>query len=266
MKIRIISDIHADINKDKNYQFDFGDDFVIACGDISEDRVTTATWIRSNIKRGLFIEGNHLGYERISFDSSDTKQGSIKYLKTKFKSGNVRFLENNTYIVEDIVFVGCTLYTDFNLYGNYIYCLNLARKSMNDFRRVKVQDKESVRTLRTLSPYDTIEWHKKSVNFINKTCKKYSNKKIVVVTHHGPSIDSVAEEYKGDRLNAAFVSNLDWLMKENDNLVLWCHGHIHSNTDYLKHGTRVVCCPWGYFNELGKDPANYGLVIDTEAL
>lgn len=102
MKLRIISDIHADINQERNYQFDFGEDFVIACGDISGDRITTEMWIRSNIKRGVFVEGNHLGYEKVTRDEKDTKQGSIEYLNAAFSSETVKFLENNIYIVDDI--------------------------------------------------------------------------------------------------------------------------------------------------------------------
>jgi len=263
MKLRIVSDIHTDINQDRNYQFNFGDDFVVNCGDTAGDRFATASWIRSFMKRGVFVEGNHLGYNRVTYDSGDTKEESIKYLKNNFRSGAVRFLENTTYMVEDIVFVGCTLYTDFNLYGNPIYCLNLARKSMNDFKYVKVKDEDKIRRL---SPHDTIKWHKDSVSFINKTCKKYPEKKIIVVTHYAPSVDCVCKEYEGDRLNAAFASNLDWVLQENENLILWCHGHMHSDVDFVKHGTRVVCCPLGYYNETKRDLKNYGLVIDTDEL
>ena len=53
MKLRIIADIHIDINKAKNYQFNFGDDFIVACGDISGDRFTTENWIKKNIKNIL---------------------------------------------------------------------------------------------------------------------------------------------------------------------------------------------------------------------
>lgn len=263
MLIRIIADIHTDINRRKNYQFNFGDDFVVACGDISGDRFTTEKWIKANIKNGVFVEGNHLGYNHITFDSGDTKENSIKYLKSKFKSGNVCFLENSLHIVEDIVFAGCTLYSDFALYENPVYCSRLALNSMNDFRYVQVKNKD---VIRTLSPADTIKWHKKSVNFINKTCKSYPDKKIVAVTHYAPSIDCVSEKYKNDMLSAAFASNLEWIMKENDNLVLWCHGHMHSDVDFTKFGTRVLCCPWGYFNENNRDISNYGLVVDTDKL
>ena len=51
MKLRIISDIHCDINSGQNTSFDFApDDFVICCGDISGDRITTEKWINNNLK------------------------------------------------------------------------------------------------------------------------------------------------------------------------------------------------------------------------
>jgi len=53
-------------------------------------------------------------------------------------------------------------------------------------------------------------------------------------------------------------------MKDNDNLVLWCHGHMHSDVDFTKYGTRVVCYPFGYYNETKRDLKNYGLIIDTD--
>lgn len=263
MKIRIVADIHTDINEKKNYQFNFGDDFVVVCGDISGDRFTTEAWIKANIKNGVFIEGNHLGYSRITYDEGDTKQNSIRYLKNRFKKGSIRFLENDVHIVDDVVFAGCTLYSDFSLYGDPVYCSRLALKSMNDFRYVKVKDKSIVRTL---IPLDTVKWHKMSVNFINKTCKAYPDKKIAVVTHYAPSIDCISAEYKDDMLSAAFASNLEWIMEENENLVLWCHGHMHTDVDFTKYETRVVCCPWGYFNENNKDASTYGLIIDTDTL
>lgn len=149
MRLRIVSDIHIDINKSRNYQFDFGDDFIVACGDISGDRFATEDWVNANIRKGVFVEGNHLGYNRVTFDEDDTKEHSIKYLKRKFKKGSIRFLENDLYIVDDIVFVGCTLYSDFSLYDKPVYCSRLASKSMNDFIYVKVKDKDSVRSLYT---------------------------------------------------------------------------------------------------------------------
>ena len=91
MKLRIISDIHTDINNEKDYRFDFGDDFVINCGDTAGDRRFVASWVGFNMKRGVFVEGNHLGYEKITHDKRDTKQESIKYLRSAFKKKQSSF-------------------------------------------------------------------------------------------------------------------------------------------------------------------------------
>ena len=73
MRIRIISDIHCDINSNDIYNYNFNDDFVICCGDISGDRFATEKWIKNNIKSGIFIAGNHLGYNMASGTSDDTR-------------------------------------------------------------------------------------------------------------------------------------------------------------------------------------------------
>lgn len=67
--------------------------------------------------------------------------------------------------------------------------------------------------------------------------------KTVVVTHHLPSMRSVAERYRHELLSACFASNLDHLLGYS---ALWVHGHTHDSFDYAAHGTRVICNPRGY--------------------
>ena len=55
-----------DSYEDESYEDDFDDDFVICCGDISGDRFKTGKWIKNNIKQGICIAGNNLGYNWIS--------------------------------------------------------------------------------------------------------------------------------------------------------------------------------------------------------
>ncbi len=257
MKLRIISDIHADINK--GYEFDFGNDFVVCCGDISGNRLKTEDWVRENIKQGIFIEGNHLGYDRVSFDENDSLTSSIEYLRTKFSSGDVVFLENNYKIIDDVVFIGCILYTDFSLYNDEEHCKHLAKISLNDFRYVKVL-KDGV--AKTITPDDTVEFHKASLEFIEETCQKFQDKKIVVISHHAPSEKCIEEKYKDDLLSAAFASDLEWLIKKYDNIKLWCHGHVHHDVNFTLHDTRVIAHPFGYYNENNRDLKNYGLMVE----
>jgi calcineurin-like phosphoesterase family protein len=67
--------------------------------------------------------------------------------------------------------------------------------------------------------------------------------KTVVITHHLPSAQSVAERYKPSLTSACFASNLDDLMGMS---ALWIHGHTHDSMDYVLHGTRILCNPRGY--------------------
>ena len=48
--IRVISDIHVDVNRDRNYSYDFGNDFVINCGDTGSNVDEAWGWVRSYMK------------------------------------------------------------------------------------------------------------------------------------------------------------------------------------------------------------------------
>lgn len=261
MKLRILSDIHCDINGFRDTAFDFGEDFVICCGDISGSRFTTEFWINRNVKRGIIIGGNHLGYEEVTGDKQDSFNLSIKYLQNKFND-KIYFLENQSITIDDVIFVGCVLFTDFNLYHNKPYCEFLAHKQLNDFRNVKLFKSGK---LVKITSTDQIRMHNKSKKYIETICKENPDKKVVVITHHVPSIKSVSEYYKEDYLSAAFASNLEELISKYDNLKLWCHGHIHSSADYELYGTRIIANPLGYG---GENPAFVagGIVIDTDEL
>lgn len=262
MRIRIISDIHCDINSNDIYNYNFSDDFVICCGDISGDRFATENWIKKNIKSGIFIAGNHLGYNMATGTSDDTLTNSIKYLQKQFCEAPIYFLENQFVEIEDIIFIGCTLFTDFKLYNKSFESMLFASRKLNDFRYVQLLKRNKIKLI---TPMDQVAFFNKSIKFIESICKKYSNKKVVVITHHAPSFKSVPDSYKRDILSAAYASNLESIIEKYNNLKLWCHGHMHESCDYILHGTRIVCNPRGYYNENPYFKEN-GIVIDTEML
>ena len=81
MQVKVISDIHCDINSGENDTYNFLNDFVICCGDISGNRFKTEKWIKNNLKQGIIVAGNHLGYDWITNNEEDTLDNSIKYLQ-----------------------------------------------------------------------------------------------------------------------------------------------------------------------------------------
>ena len=164
--------------------------------------------------------------------------------------------------IEDIIFVGCILFTDFKLFNCEDVCKMMAHRKMNDYRYVKILDNCEIKKI-TASDQQKI--HFKSRNFIEKICEENPNKKIIVITHHAPSAKSIPKIYKHSPISAAYASNLEDIMLKYDNLKLWCHGHMHSSSNYKLLGTKVICNPRGYYSEnhfFNPD----GIIIDTNKL
>ena len=261
MKFRIISDLHVDINaeyEDNNWlKFD-PDAFYLIAGDTSGSYTITSNFIENHISQGVFILGNHEGYEadrEKHIDTNLTKENIADKLSRDFPlTSKVSFLENQyKEIGEDIIVVGCTLYTDFRLY-EYIdydqtYAMNYAHNRMNDFMYVYTYG-DTQETYRHVTPSDYVNYFNTSLNFIEETCNKFPDKKIVVVTHHAPSMKSIQGRYVTDVLSAAYASPLEDFIKAHDNIKLWCHGHIHDKAEYkFRNRAQVISCPFGYFNE-----------------
>ena len=269
MKFRIISDLHIDINAhyedDNLLKFD-PDAFYLIAGDTSGSYTITSNFIENHINQGVFILGNHEGYEadrETHIDTNLTKENIADKLSRDFPlTSKVSFLENQyKEIGEDIVVVGCTLYTDFRLYEDLdydqTYAMNLAHNRMNDFRYVYTYG-DTHETYRLVTPSDYVNYFNTSLNFIEETCNKFPDKKIVVVTHHAPSMKSIRGRYVTDVLSAAYASPLEDFIKAHDNIKLWCHGHIHNVAEYkFRNRAQVISCPFGYYNEGRHDLSKY---------
>ncbi|MFI3242479.1 MAG: metallophosphoesterase [Alphaproteobacteria bacterium] len=248
MRLRIISDLHLDFNH--NYKAEIKDKevFTIICGDTSAYFQKTSKWLRKNIKQGVFIAGNHIFYN----ESKYSLQYYLNQLAKHYPLENeLSFLENSHKVLDDIIFVGGILWTDYALYGEASKqgAKTIAELKMNDFRYGKVRLAENLKDTRNtkrLRSNDCEEMFNETIKYIEDICKQYPEKKIVVVTHHAPSLLSIPFIYKESTLSASYASNLDDFIMNNPNIKLWCHGHIHEPSDYIIGNCRVVCNPRGY--------------------
>lgn len=243
--VRVISDIHTDINAEEHYVYNFRNDFVVNCGDTSGDASTTATWVLNNMRRGVFVHGNHLGYS-----GNLTLNESINYLEKTFPENSpVRYLNNSVCEHNGIIFIGCCLYTNFKLYGEDKQDISMitAARGMNDFYYPKYEDERGV--IRRLTPDDYERFFIESRLFLKEKLLEYKNKPVVIVTHFAPIKEAIGEEFLGSSLNPAFVVDMTDLMDKYTNIRLWCFGHIHSRSDFIYNKTRVVAEPFGYYIE-----------------
>jgi Icc-related predicted phosphoesterase len=154
---------------------------------------------------------------------------------------NVYFLEDQTKEINDVVFVGGSLWTDMN--GGDPLTIYACDRSMNDYRMIR----EDAAGFRKLRPSDTVHRHKKSLSYIKKTIESDTDKKYIVVGHHSPTKQSVKPEYQNDyHINGAYSSDLSNFILEHPQIKIWTHGHTHDLFDYFVGTTRIVCNPRGY--------------------
>ena len=159
------------------------------------------------------------------------------------KGTNIQVLENQSISIDGIRFLGCTLWTDFELLDNLDVSIASAKIQMTDYRKIRISPQ-----YRKIQPSFTVVWHKQSKHWLKKEIEKYKGEHIVVVTHHAPSINSIPIEDRKDPLSAAFASDMiDFI--SSSKIKLWVHGHIHTAFDYCIGKTRVICNPLGYPDE-----------------
>ncbi|MEI7291784.1 metallophosphoesterase [Paraburkholderia tropica] len=245
MKLLVLSDLHNEFEPLKADPKAVADaDVVVLAGDI-HTKNRSVEWARAFVddpaKPVILVAGNHEFY-RGHFDNT------LVQLRELARGTNVHFLENDVLVVGDVRFLGCTLWTDFRLYGNHIspaVCMRDAQSVMSDFRLIRATPSH-----RKLYPADTVRRHELSRAWLRNGLSEPFTGRTVVVTHHAPSEDSVESQYEGDSLTPAYASDLKGLMGQS--LPLWIHGHMHASFDYIvspipgASGTRVICNPRGY--------------------
>lgn len=258
MRIQIVSDLHLEF-ADINIQNQNGADVLILGGDIMvaskvhKPESEYGKRFRDFLKRVSFqfphvvyVMGNHEFYDSGRwFDSIDDMRTACAV------HNNIYLLERDCKQIDDVLFVGGTLWTDMNKYDPLT--LHAVRDMMNDYRAIR-NDKAGFTNLK---PADTVERHRLTRDYIKQIISDNKDKNIVVVGHHSPSFQSCHEMYKSDYImNGAYHSDLTEIMLDNPHIKLWTHGHTHHLFDYKIGECRVVCNPRGYdgYEYTGWDP------------
>jgi Icc-related predicted phosphoesterase len=303
MRIAICSDLHLEFG-DINLQNTDNADVLILGGDIcvaddigKPDPNNFMEGAKSNritdfFKRCsfqfphvIYVMGNHEHYHG-DFATSGNK---LKSLLESNMLSNVYLLDKESKKIDDVTFVGGTLWTDMNN-DDEMTKFHVTRR-MNDFQCVENSNRMVTRTVpiyeqnpnwtedgknggkylqneagfhirigdkkkqgpSTFSPQDAFDDHKKMLGYIQSVIEGKFDQKFVVVGHHAPSRLSTHPRYKHDTLmNGAYSSSLDEYIMDHPQIKLWTHGHTHEDFDYMLRSTRIVCNPRGYINYEGR--------------
>jgi predicted phosphodiesterase len=281
MKIAVCSDIHLEfgtISLDNTE----GADVLILGGDIcvakdlntrdeyaladrfgrSEEWHTFFQECSARFPHVIYIAGNHEHYHGDFRDTITRLRDKLGYLR------NLHILDKQILTVNDVTFIGGTLWTDMNK-EDPITLLHM-KGMMNDFRCVENSHREGVifegghyneagnwvkdpwgthvRGAR-FTPDDAVEDHKKMLEYIRLMIEGKFDQKFVVVGHHAPSKASTHPRYADEVImNGGYSSALDEFIIDHPQIKLWTHGHTHEDFDYMIGSTRIVCNPRGYIN------------------
>ncbi len=219
------------------------DTILILAGDIgvAKNKATYVEFVEDvsmQFKAVIYVMGNHEHYK-----------GKFRTTKTVLLTAfadcpNVHILEKDSIVFDGVAFVGASLWTSMDNMNPFV--MMDAKTNMNDYKHIR-HGPISEPWKGKLTPYDTVEDHLNAVKYIFLEIEKQITacNSVVVVTHQAPSWQSIGPMFKGDPLNAAYVSNLDdQIIDANPNI--WIHGHTHNSMDYMIEDTRVICNPRGY--------------------
>lgn len=278
MKLALASDLHLEFGHIELENP--GVDVLILSGDIcvaskfGPDYDRFFNDVSKAFKHVVYIVGNHEHYNGDFNKTIDT----LRMVLARYE--NVHLLDKETFVLDDVTFIGGTLWTDMN--KEDVTTLITMPSVMNDFRRVinssrkvshkvpiykkdaegnfvyKNMDNMSVTVIdhyehreqvAKFSPEDSVEDHKKMVEYIRSVTEGKFDQKFVVVGHHAPSKLSTHPKYAREVImNGAYSSDLSEFILDHPQIKLWTHGHTHEEFDYMLGETRIVCNPRGYIN------------------
>jgi len=245
MKIRLLSDLHTEFRlpyKTADFAEYRGEDVLVLAGDIASGSTNTMDVIKFFKAQGfpniVYVPGNHEYY------GGSFTEFNEKMAEKCNRCANVYYLNPGQVEIDDVLFVGGTLWTNF---ADNPFSQAHAKRSINDFRVIK--------NFGVNVAYDTYYQH---LDFIKKSYENRNNRKVVVVTHFLPARECIAPRWQGpDLLNDYFANNLgEYIANMSD--TTWLFGHTHDATSIQLGTTRVIANPHGYYGAVndgaGFDP------------
>jgi predicted phosphodiesterase len=189
----------------------------------------------------LYVPGNHEFYDCAI-------EPQIQKIKAAAKDTAMIVLACDEYIDQGVRFLGCTLWTDYQLMGTggrQLASMFACEARIADHRKIMGVQKVG----QGFSAQQAFELHQRERAWLEEKLSQPFEGRTVVITHHAPSRGSIHPRFRGDPCNAAFVSDLDDLVAKAD---FWIHGHVHDSFDYQVGKCRVLANPGSYATTLGK--------------
>lgn len=220
MDIDLISDIHLEFS---SWNLDQTGDILVIAGDLgianSDMYKKFLVDVGGKYKHVILVSGNHEYY------GTTIENGEKQIRNNICDLSNVHYLQCDSIIIDDIEFLGCTLWSE----------LSTDVWMTNDGRSIENFNIEDYNQL-----------YQKHSKWLSQKLSQPSSYKRIVVTHYLPSYRCIDPKYTDDNVNQFFASHLDHLVPLSN---LWLCGHTHSPNCCQIGGTYVFINPRGYPDE-----------------
>ncbi len=245
MKLLLLSDLHNEFFRPKPVPpiAESDADVILLAGDI-DTGLQGLAWAASEAERlgrpVIYVSGNHEYYRH---DIGQTE--AMRAFAAQHEG--LHFLENDALVIDEVRFLGCTLWTDYRAVGDPAAAMEEVQQRLNDHHLISNGE-------HLFLPEDALALHGQSRAWLEEKLAQPFDGKTVVVTHHAPSLLCKHPRFPMDGFGTAFLSDLDGLVAQAD---LWCFGHTHCNLDTQVGNCRLVSNQRGYEGEKvqGFDPA-----------
>ncbi|MYM56979.1 metallophosphoesterase [Thalassovita mangrovi] len=203
------------------------------------------------LERVYVTPGNH-DYYGHTFDKDDS-------LERIAKEAGAHFVQTRQVHIEDTRFLCCTLWTDFQLFGDVSGGMQDAQEKLNDYRSIRV----AAAGYRRLQPIETRRKHLEHRQWLENKLTDHFPGRTVVVTHHAPL--PTAAEAIHQSLQPAYCSDLTSTI-ERSGVDEWLFGHTHIPVEVEIGAARVRNVSLGYPDQVAEGQEVHRLLsgwIDT---
>lgn len=271
-RIRILSDLHLDVNANYPIEIDDKSIFTIICGDTSGYPDITYNWVKNNIERGIIISGNHLPYNDLNLTIQQLRDD----LHSKFKlTDSITYLDAETSVfskeVDGILFVGSCFYTNmalkhdyFNPTGDVNKNCKFSQSHMNDYvygiKEIKYPfGTDNNPAITHITAKDTVIWFQNAFSKIDELLSKNEQEKnpkpVILISHHPLITNYFSHNYYIDEVNysirsynmPSYASDMENWIKSHRSIKAYVCGHIHDIQEefrsfYIKRddGTQIL--------------------------
>ena len=259
MRLQIMSDLHLDKPGSGGAPpLAGGVEMVLVAGDTCEGLVKAVEHLRRAYPAPteiVMVAGNHeLWSKRLDFE----EHWEMGHLAAE--RHGVHLLENSILIWRGVRLLGCTLWTDYELFGARMreVAMHTAADTMLDHRRIKW----SRAPWQRFRPAEARILHRQSRSFLEAELAKPHHGPTVCISHHAMTMEAVAPAFRDSIVTAAYASEMTAMIDAlQPNLIVT--GHTHYTMDLVRGRSRLVSNPAGYLGETRS--FNPACVVDLPA-